>query len=258
MKNLHRENEMKKKVLLAALIFLTSFAARAEDITNPFYQPLKGKGFSQTTAEYTHTKYSGLRDHNSVDTGFYMEELQFGATDRFTLIGALGNYSYGSGDKDDVVWGVGGMYAFSFENQPELLVRAAVKYMQYKGARRSIDFFAQVGYDAGATFLPYAELRVETPVGQGKDANESVIGLRVAGYSMIKEIVGVRAGLDYTYNHEDGNDQSYRLFAEADYVLTPRMSVGGSVSYLLHDSYKWDAGIDSDSFSIGANLKIAF
>ena len=50
--------------------------------------------------------------------------------------------------------------------------------------------------------------------------------MRVAGYSVIKETVAVRAGFDASYRHEDAREQAYSVFGEAEYVLSDRMAVG--------------------------------
>lgn len=247
-----------KKTALTAALCLIGFTAQAEDITNPFYMPLKQKSFLETRAEYSHSKDTGLFHSDTTDIGSVLAEYKFGLSDTFSFVGYLGNYGLSSEDKNYGVWGVGAMKMFYIEGNPELLFQAGVSYKQYKGGKRSIDVIARLGYDAGATFLPYMELKVDTPVEWGKERNESVIGLRLAGYSMIQEKIGIKVGLDFDYQHEGINKQEFSLFAEVDYILSPTTSIGVTGSYLLHDTYNGDAHIDSDAFSVGASLKFAF
>ena len=148
------------------------------------------------------------------------------------------------------------------QRYPFLENRRAVRvlFRTYAGIAgdKRIDATLSVGYDAGATVLPYAELGVFTPLEQGKDNNESKYALRLGAYSVIKEQVGVRAGLDAYFDHEHGNYQSYSLFAEGEYVLSPSMTVSLTAGYLLHDTFKYDAGVRTSSFTIGAGFKAAF
>ncbi len=255
---------MNKKTLpLFAALLCFAPDASAEDLTNPFYMPLKGKGYAKTSFSYAHSKAEreGLPFYAGSDTSddsVFDQSVYFGLTDRFALLGGVGNIAESSGDKDTLFWKIGGRYAFFFEHTPELLMQTEISYGQKRGGDKRIDATLSVGYDAGATVLPYAELGVFTPLEQGKDNNESKYALRLGAYSVIKEQVGVRAGLDAYFDHEHGNYQSYSLFAEGEYVLSPSMTVSLTAGYLLHDTFKYDAGVRTSSFTIGAGFKAAF
>lgn len=246
-------------------VLLFSGVASAEDITNPFYMPLKGKGLAETSFSYSHSSaetqgpafIGGGRSETS-DDAVLEQSVQFGLTDRFTFIGALGNLFEASGDKDTLYWKIGGRYAFFFENTPELLMQMQITYAQMRGGDKQADVKLSLGYDAGATVLPYAEFVVSTPIEQGKENNESKYSLRLGAYSVINEQVAVRAGLDAFYDREHYNYQSYSLFAEAEYIISPSMSVSLTGSYMLHDTYKYDGNVKTDAFSLGAGFKVAF
>lgn len=250
-------------VFAAAL--LLSAGASAEDLTNPFYMPLKGKGLAETAFSYTHSSaktqgpafIGGGRSATS-DDSVLEQSVQFGLTDRFAFIGAVGNLFEASGEKDTLYWKIGGRYAFFFENTPELLMQLQVTYAQMRGGDKQVDAKLSLGYDAGATVLPYAELAVLTPMEQGKDNNESKYSLRLGAYSVIKERVALRAGLDAFWDREHDNYQSYSLFGEAEYIISPTMSVSLTGAYMLHDTYKYDANVETDVFSVGAGFKVAF
>lgn len=241
-----------KKILSFLTVLLFSSSALAEDITNPFYMPMKNKMLSETSVSYTKDKYkySGMTD--TVEQTVLNEDFSFGVSDRFSLTGSLGNRFEASGEKTNVYWGIGGTYAFYFENNPEALLQIGASYSQ-EGGHRDLEAFVRAGYAADAVILPYAEFRFLQPINYGKDVNEPVFGVRVAGYSMIKEIVGVRAGVDFVYAHEAPRQQSYDVFGEIEYMVSEKIAVGVEGSYLFHDT-----GADTSGFSVGANVKIAF
>lgn len=259
------KNSRLAALFAAAMPFFFNTAAFAEDITNPFYMPLKGKGLSETAFSYTHSSFKrqGLMNigggySETSDDSELNQRFEFGLTDRFTFIAGVGNFFEASGDKDTLYWNVGGRYAFFFENTPEFLLQMEVMYSQLRGGDKEADVTLSFGYDAGATVLPYGELSVMTPMEQGRDNNESKYGLRLGAYSVVKDTVAVKAGLDAYYDREHNNYQSYSVFAEAEYIVSPTVSVSLSGSYMLHDTFKYDANAQTDTFSVGAGLKVAF
>lgn len=241
-----------KKILLILAGVLFCSAASAEDITNPFYMPLKNKALSDTSLTYHRDDYKHSFGTDRHEETYLNENFTFGVSDRFALTGSVGNRFESSEDKRNLYWGIGGVAAFYIQDKPEVLLQAGASFKQ-EGSRRDVSAFVRAGYMAEAVILPYAEFRFTQPINYGKDRNEAYYDLRLAGYSMIKESVGVRAGIDASYHHEDAREQAYSVFGEAEYMLSEKMAVGVSGSYLFHDT-----GVDTTGFSVGANFKIAF
>lgn len=251
---------MKKMILSLLLTFSFIAQAMAEDITNPFYMPLKGKALSETSFVFRQDKFdeNGLYDVN--ENTFLTEKVSLGVSDNFSFSAVLGNRFMASGDADNFYWGLGALYALAFENHPELLTQIGVDYHQ-EGHYKDVDVFARIGYIADIIFLPYAEFRYNQPIDYGKDKNEAVFSARVAGYSMLAQKVGITAGLDMTFNHEGSmryrsegvRRQAYSLFGTADFVVSEKIAIGLSGDWLFHES-----GISSTGYSVGAHVKIAF
>ena len=130
---------MNKKTLpLFAALLCFAPDASAEDLTNPFYMPLKGKGYAKTSFSYAHSKAEreGLPFYAGSDTSddsVFDQSVYFGLTDRFALLGGVGNIAESSGDKDTLFWKIGGRYAFFFEHTPELLMQTEISYGQKRG-----------------------------------------------------------------------------------------------------------------------------
>lgn len=250
-----------KKILLILTGILICSAANAQeqvdanvygDITNPFYMPLKNRALSHTSLVYHRDDYKYGFGTDRREETYLNEEFSFGVSNNFALTGTLGNRFEASEDMRNVYWGFGGVYALDMAQYPDILTLIGASYKQ-EGSRRDLSAFVRVGYTPDAVVMPYAEFRFTQPVNYGKDRNEAYYDVRVAGYSMIKETVAVRAGFDASYHHEDAREQAYSVFGEAEYVLSDRMAVGVNGSYLFHDT-----GVDTSGFSVGANFKIAF
>ena len=241
-----------KKLLFVLACTLFCFSAKAEDITNPFYMPLKNKGLSDTSVSYAKDTYKPRGGSFTDERTVLNESLMFGLADNLALTGKVGNRFVSGGDDTNVYWGIGGVYALYMQDSPELLMHFGASYAQ-EGHYRDLEAFARIGYAADMVFLPYAEARFMQPVNHGEANNEPVFSARLAGYSMIKEKVGIRAGFDFVYDHENARQQAYSVFAEAEYVIGERVAVGVSGAYLFHDT-----GVQSSAFSLGANVKIAF
>ena len=251
---------MRKKTiaLLCALSFATQ--AAAEDITNPFYMPLKGKMFSETSVSFVRDKFAdeGIRDIN--ENTYLTEKATVGASDNFSLSLLAGNRFAASGKDENVYWGAEAVYAPNFAEHPEWLTQFGVSYRQER-RHRDFDFFTRVGYVADMIFLPYAEAHFTQPVKYGPDKNEGEVTVRAAGYSMIEQTVGVTAGVEASFNHEgtlryesEGRRRrTFSLFGEADYALNDTMAVGVTAGWIFHET-----GTDSTGCNIGATFKIAF
>ena len=251
---------MQKKTiaLLGFLLFATQ--AMAEDITNPFYMPLKGKMLSETSVVFVRDRFDDGRIRDTNENTFLTEKATVGVSDNFSMSLSLGNRFSASGSDENVYWGAEAVFAPNFADHPEWLTQFGLAYRQER-SHRDFDAFTRIGYLADMIFLPYVEARFSQPVNYGPDKNEAEVTVRAAGYSMISQTVGVRAGVEAVFNHEgtmryesEGKRRrAFSLFGEADYAFNDTMAIGVTGGWIFHET-----GTDSTGYNIGATFKIAF
>ena len=259
----------KTALLTTAAVSMMACAANAKDFTGSLFLPSKGEVLSNTSIDYSRTKweYRGWSDVEKDLTA--SEELTYGVTDNFSIYGGILNaFNFDRvtnreyNNEHNFAYELGAKYNYNFGN---VLTQVGVGYYTLKPATwvghrwtnnewyKEIDGEAQIGYDLGNGLVPYARFDVSSVIDdKDRDMDYGIF----AGVHKTCDKVALDGGVLYHFVTDQGPTyDEWRLRAEVNYFVTDKVAVGVHGDYYLGgDDHKY---IDYD-YSFGAQLKVLF
>lgn len=256
-------------LLATAAVAVFASSADAKDFTGSLFLPSQGEVLSDTGIDFDRTKTKG----GFVEEDFSAsEELTYGVTDNFSVYGGVANYfdfpkvtGRDYNNDHNFAYELGAKYNQNFGN---VLTQFGLGYNTFKPASwyghrywdnnewvKVINAEAQIGYDMGNGFVPYATFEATSVV----DAKDRVMNYAAfAGVHKTCDKVAIDTGLRYEFNTDEGaNTNQVYWQAEADYFLKDNVALGVHGDYYLGGSDLWGAATKYD-YTIGAQLKVLF
>lgn len=255
----------KTMLLTTAAVTMIAGVANAKDFTGSLFLPSQGELLSNTSIEHSRLKdkYNGIDKELSAS-----EELTYGVTDNFSIVGAVANEFSGGefasheyNNDHNFAYGLGVAYNHNFG---KVLTQVGLGYATsqprtwygHKGNSsewaKAIAGEVQVGYDMGNGWVPYAMFTADTVVDEHhRPINYSAF----AGVHKTCDKIAIDTGVRYDYNHDLDTEQ-YFWQLEADYFLTDNVALGIHGDYYLGGDDT--LGKTKYEYTIGAQLKVLF
>ena len=257
-------------LLTTAAVTMIAGVANAKDFTGSLFLPSQGELLSNTSIEHGRLKdkYAGV-----VKALVASEELTYGVTDNFSIVGAISNLFDGGyfsnirelNNDHNFSYDLGVKYNHNFG---KVLTQVGLGYSTYQPAswkghkgnssdwNKEVNAEVQIGYDMGNGWVPYAMFTADTVVDEHhRPINYSAF----AGVHKTFDKFAVDTGLRYDFDHDDDTEQ-YFWQLEADYFLTDNIALGIHGDYFLggDDTLGYLGGNTKYEYTIGAQLKVLF
>jgi len=259
---------MKKTLLLASAAALFATTANAQDFTGSLFLPSQGKFLSDTSMEYSRTRYK----HNlGAAEGVYGNQaVTYGVTNNFSAFGAIGNHfnwanwtnqQYNNWHNFD--YEVGGKYNMT-SPCGKIVGQVAATYYTFDpkswyGRRNTDDRWykelrgeIQAGYKVDNTLTPYAKFSTH---GNIDNAQRSLWYSTFLGAHKSFNRAAVDAGVRYDFVTHGPNTNQWYLQGEANYFVTPKVALGTFGDYRLAGSGSSYIKYD---YTVGVNVKAYF
>lgn len=256
-----------KSILLAsAAVAMFVGTAKAEDITSPFYLPNQGGILSNTSVEYDRTK---LKHNEGVSENLKAtEEVTYGVTDNFAVVGTLGNYFDFKGftnqefnNDHNFDYSVGAKYN---HNQGNWMSQIGASYYTFnpeswyghKGTDsrwyKELNAEAKLGYSMMNGLIPYGKLSLSSPIDQ---SDREIDYSTFMGVHKEFSKFSLDGGLRYDFTLDGTNTNTWWAQGEANYFVKQNMTVGVFGEYYLGGNYSDTVDY---GYTIGLNAKVLF
>lgn len=268
-----------RTMLLASAAVMFATSASAADITNPFFLPMQGKVLSNTSIDYGRFKTDeGGVDGEGVERSLVAaEELTYGVTDNFSLVGRIRNHfdiDHDYNNDHNFDYKIGAKYNY---NYGKVLTQVAAAYntfdprswygtsgegidedSEYRTNRwaKALEGEVKLGYACDCGLVPYTSFNVNGTIDQS--ARQQGYSWFLGAHKML-ENVALDGGFRYDFgtwaNDNDHRYEAWYVQAEVDYFVNDDMTVGVYGDYYLGGKEHKDVDY---GYTIGLNAKVLF